>query len=943
MLPQFTLYARIIFFMMVMFAFATTACSKKTNDYVIMLKNHERALHINAAGKVTATDISLAQFFTMESVTDALSDTFRIALYVKEVGRYLCFRKGKLVGMKHLVPDCHFIEKMDHGYFLYANAYKPEWRVGFTRGLKPVGPRHLQRPQTMRRACFLFVKINAEHFDRDMFTTTTTTTTTTTMSPLKKLIESRDQHSIRDYGLEEYERRLNSSRGRNYRNHSRTEPDRRRGSTGGGGGGGVVHRHRSPETRHRNVSNTPQPKNLRRPQPTQKAGEERRKKTQRENVRRVHTNGQRKRKQVDSHYDHSDLPPNSQSSRAGGGTSSSSSSASSTASVTATSLAATVSLAPSALNLVAMLAASRRKRVKRKKLEEEQEQEESETQASGGNAEKQRSANSDLQLVAHDDGHESEQLYDLPAKKARKSQTPHDHSYHQKSSYAEQMPVATTPEHFVQQPQNHKYSNSNAKKFHSHKRSNNSHHSRNSHRQQQLQEEGEERDEEEEEEAENPSHSLSSSGNNNNNNNYLNENLSKLTKLKTNTNINLNLNTNINNNTNNLNANAILPALPKNFNNTDKQNSHNNQAKQYLNLMTDFKQLQTPTPALNVSQQPQHQQHHRRQHHNNNGVKHSLRRHRHKRDLGFSLPQLSATSQMTRPQPRSNADELRGLVNKENELPTFHRRSSDVESLDNSKRVEYEEEHNYEHDDADENGGDTINKSNRLLDNNNNNHKHLSEDNNFLQQQQQRPQPSGLPFNRLKHPNNDNRISSDDDDDDDDDVDVSSMKLQKQNIPNEHNIASHSLESDANYNPMKIRYNKANYLTAAATTTTKNNNNNINITNNVNKPNASFSGVFSQLNVINNNYMRHQSRSRSSSSSSSGSSVSAVKKTNVNNNITRHNVIIISNVLNNDDIDVSGSGAAATATATAFQTRFVLGQKNMYRQLQQQKTQQQQV
>uniref|UniRef100_A0A1A9ZWN5 Uncharacterized protein n=1 Tax=Glossina pallidipes TaxID=7398 RepID=A0A1A9ZWN5_GLOPL len=202
-----------------MLAFATTACTKKSNDYVIMLKNHERALHVNAAGKVTAADMSLAhslffiesfpelgigsfskfkinsnqwirrfdnlekapahcakparrtclarrtcqsvgiklniilaangfvpewhdrfqrqsnhhcsermdsglkcceainvakddiflltcrleglmkEFFTMESIGDIFSETFKIALFVKEVGRYLCFRRGKLVGL----------------------------------------------------------------------------------------------------------------------------------------------------------------------------------------------------------------------------------------------------------------------------------------------------------------------------------------------------------------------------------------------------------------------------------------------------------------------------------------------------------------------------------------------------------------------------------------------------------------------------------------------------------------------------------------------------------------------------------------------------------------------------------------------------------------------------------------------------------------------------
>uniref|UniRef100_A0A1B0BTR1 Lipoprotein n=1 Tax=Glossina palpalis gambiensis TaxID=67801 RepID=A0A1B0BTR1_9MUSC len=98
---------RTYFYTIVMLAFATTACTKKSNDYVIMLKNHERALHVNAAGKVTAADMSLAQFFTMESIGDIFSETFKIALFVKEVGRYLCFRRGKLVGLRRIWLD-HF-------------------------------------------------------------------------------------------------------------------------------------------------------------------------------------------------------------------------------------------------------------------------------------------------------------------------------------------------------------------------------------------------------------------------------------------------------------------------------------------------------------------------------------------------------------------------------------------------------------------------------------------------------------------------------------------------------------------------------------------------------------------------------------------------------------------------------------------------------------------
>lgn len=44
-------------------------------------------------------NFAIIEFFTMESVGDIFSETFKIALFVKEVGRYLCFKKGRLVGM----------------------------------------------------------------------------------------------------------------------------------------------------------------------------------------------------------------------------------------------------------------------------------------------------------------------------------------------------------------------------------------------------------------------------------------------------------------------------------------------------------------------------------------------------------------------------------------------------------------------------------------------------------------------------------------------------------------------------------------------------------------------------------------------------------------------------------------------------------------------------
>jgi len=52
----------VLYLLQVMFALVTTTCAKKTDEYILTLKTHNnRALHINAHGRVTAEDISLAR------------------------------------------------------------------------------------------------------------------------------------------------------------------------------------------------------------------------------------------------------------------------------------------------------------------------------------------------------------------------------------------------------------------------------------------------------------------------------------------------------------------------------------------------------------------------------------------------------------------------------------------------------------------------------------------------------------------------------------------------------------------------------------------------------------------------------------------------------------------------------------------------------------------
>ncbi|XP_053965937.1 uncharacterized protein DDB_G0283357 isoform X2 [Anastrepha ludens] len=182
-LPQLTLNAKNTILLMVMFAFVVPAYTK-TKDYVLMLTTHnDRALHINDVGKVTAANIAFAQPLTMDIVGDPFNgDPFFITLYAKQVGLFLCFRRGRLVGLKQLSRDCHFSETMEHGHYMYANAYNATLRVGFTKRFKPIGPKRLQHGHIISKDHFLFERRHLADIITSRITATTTTTTTTTTS-----------------------------------------------------------------------------------------------------------------------------------------------------------------------------------------------------------------------------------------------------------------------------------------------------------------------------------------------------------------------------------------------------------------------------------------------------------------------------------------------------------------------------------------------------------------------------------------------------------------------------------------------------------------------------------------------------------------------------------------------------------------------------------------
>ncbi|XP_017865798.1 PREDICTED: putative GPI-anchored protein PB15E9.01c isoform X3 [Drosophila arizonae] len=157
MLPQFTVYAKIIYLLMVVISGAL--CT--VEDYVIMSQcAHNKAIHLAAEGTVSVTDISQIQNITIVGLTDYVNNEFKIALFAKETQRYLCFNDNwRLVGMKELRDTCYFNETIVHGYFVFRSVVDLQRRVGFTHRGKPVGPK-----KSVNDACYMFNKIDAEQF-----------------------------------------------------------------------------------------------------------------------------------------------------------------------------------------------------------------------------------------------------------------------------------------------------------------------------------------------------------------------------------------------------------------------------------------------------------------------------------------------------------------------------------------------------------------------------------------------------------------------------------------------------------------------------------------------------------------------------------------------------------------------------------------------------------
>ncbi|XP_075168478.1 thisbe [Haematobia irritans] len=237
MLPQLTVYAKIIYLLMVVISGAL--CT--VEDYVIMSQcAHNKAIYLAAEGTVSVTDISQTQNITILGRPDFVNDNFKIALYAKETQRYLCFNDHwKLVGMKELQDTCYFNEAIRHGYFVFRSVVDQHRRIGFTQRGRAVGPK-----KTVNDACYMFTKIPTDQFfhQHNHFSAGTVAST--------KTPHEDDQHNGGGGGGGQHLGGRGSGSGarpNRHRNHNRNEEGGRQhnksktkvhGSGGGGGGGG---------------------------------------------------------------------------------------------------------------------------------------------------------------------------------------------------------------------------------------------------------------------------------------------------------------------------------------------------------------------------------------------------------------------------------------------------------------------------------------------------------------------------------------------------------------------------------------------------------------------------------------------------------------------------------------------------------------------------------
>ncbi|XP_062559858.1 uncharacterized protein LOC134224504 isoform X2 [Armigeres subalbatus] len=200
MLPQLTVYAKILcLLMVVMIAGATpgnvylqSACSSK---FVRIAKN----------GTVSADDNGQSgppQTYVIEPFLLKQSNfTIGVAIRRNETNMYLCFDKNwKIRGMKiknNTIanrPRCHFSESLKRGYFRYQSVISQTKYLGFVGSGKPINykvKRHIDEK------CYNFQRSNASDFFESNNNSSSSSNSRST-SPAKAAHPHRHKHGMGD-------------------------------------------------------------------------------------------------------------------------------------------------------------------------------------------------------------------------------------------------------------------------------------------------------------------------------------------------------------------------------------------------------------------------------------------------------------------------------------------------------------------------------------------------------------------------------------------------------------------------------------------------------------------------------------------------------------------------------------------------------------------------
>ncbi|XP_055623931.1 uncharacterized protein LOC129767256 [Toxorhynchites rutilus septentrionalis] len=164
MLPQLTVYAKILCLLMVVIIAGATP------DYMYLQSDcSSKFVRIVAKnGTVFADDNGQSgrpQTFTIEPFSLPKKNlTIGVAIRCEETDMYLCFDKNwKIKGMKNrgnIVSRsrCHFYEKLERGYFRYQSVINQTKYLGFVGSGKPI---NYKLKRVINEKCYNFQRTNA--------------------------------------------------------------------------------------------------------------------------------------------------------------------------------------------------------------------------------------------------------------------------------------------------------------------------------------------------------------------------------------------------------------------------------------------------------------------------------------------------------------------------------------------------------------------------------------------------------------------------------------------------------------------------------------------------------------------------------------------------------------------------------------------------------------